>query len=295
VSFPPAVTEEQFEALDDDALRPGVEALCGHLGVSGDVERFPDGSLPVYAVGVRHVLKLFPAVHLDEVATERDVLEAVQGRLPVPTPALHAAGEFGGWGYVLMERLRGASLKDVWPQLDEGARRDVSRQVGEALAALHAITPPPLEPRDWAEFVRTQTAGCVERQRARGLAPEWLEQIPDFLDSVDLGHPELVLAHTEVMSAHLLIDDGRLTGLFDFEPALRAAREYEFVATGVFLTRGEREANRALHDGYGRAVDPRKVLAYTLLHVYSNVAWYLREVPTGATTLDGLADHWFGA
>lgn len=295
MSFPPAVTEEQFEALDDDALRPGVEALCGYLGISGDVERFADGSLPVYAVGVGHVVKLFPQVHLDEVATERDVLEAVQGRLPVPTPGLSAAGEFGGWGYVLMERLRGASLKDVWPELDASARQDVSRQVGEALAALHAITPPSLGPADWDEFVRTRRQGCVERQRKRGLDPRWLEQIPDFLDSVDLGQPDLVLAHTEVMSAHLLIDDGRLTGLFDFEPAMHAAREYEFVATGVFLTRGERRANQALYDGYGRTVDPRKVLAYTLLHVYSNVAWYLREVPTGATTPDELADHWFGA
>ncbi|MFJ6676462.1 phosphotransferase family protein [Actinosynnema sp. NPDC091369] len=295
MTFPPAMTEEQFEALDDDALRPGVEALCRHLGVSGDVTRFADGSLPVYAVGVRHVLKLFPAVHLDEVATERDVLEAVQGRLPVPTPGLHAAGEFGGWGYVLMERLRGASLKDVWPSLGPDARQDVSRQVGEALAALHAITPPSLGPADWAGFVRAQRQGCVARQQARGLAPGWLEQVPDYLDSVDLGQPDLVLAHTEVMSAHLLVDDGRLTGLVDFEPAMRAAREYEFVATGVFLTRGERRANRALHDGYGRALDPRRVLAYALLHVYSNLPWYLREVPTAATTLDELADHWFGA
>ncbi|WP_158842732.1 aminoglycoside phosphotransferase family protein [Saccharothrix deserti] len=294
MSFPAAVTEEQFDALDDEALRPGVGALCAHLGVSGDVERFVDGSLPVYAVGDGHVLKLFPTVHLDEVAIERDVLEAVRGRLPVPTPGLYAAGEFGGWGYVLMERLHGESLKDVWPRLDEDARQDVSRQVGEALAALHDVTPPELEPGDWAEFVRVQRDGCVERQRRRELGAEWLEQIPDFLDGVDLGRPELVLAHTEVMSAHLLIADGRLSGLFDFEPAMRAAREYEFVATGVFLTRGDRKANRALHDGYGRTVDPRKVLAYTLLHVYSNLPWYLREVPTRAKTLDELADRWFG-
>ncbi|ONI91212.1 aminoglycoside phosphotransferase [Saccharothrix sp. ALI-22-I] len=269
-------------------------ALCAHLGVSGDVERFAEGALPVYAVGDGHVLKLFPTVHMDEVATERDVLAAVQGRLPVPTPRLYGAGEFGGGGYVLMERLRGESLKDVWPRLGENARQDVSRQVGEALSALHMIVPPKLEPEDWAGFVRTQRDGCVERQRTRGLGAEWLEQIPDFLDGVDLGRPELVLAHTEVMSAHLLIDGGRLTGLFDFEPAMHAAREYEFVATGVFLTRGDRKDNRALHNGYGRTVDPRKVLAYTLLHVYSNLPWYLRELPTEARTLDELAEHWFG-
>ncbi|CCH29206.1 Aminoglycoside phosphotransferase [Saccharothrix espanaensis DSM 44229] len=291
-----AETEAQFDGVvgDEGALRPAVDALCRTLRLDGPVERFADGSLPVYAVGDGHVLKLFPAVHLDEVSTERDVLAAVHGRLPVPTPEVFDAGEFGGWGYVHMSRLRGTSLVDVWPGLDPSRRKDVARQVGEALAALHTITPPIAEPADWASFVAGQRAGCVDRQAARGLDPAWLEQIPDFLGSVDLGDPETVLAHTEVMSAHLLVRDGRLSGLFDFEPAMRAAREYEFVATGVFLTKGDHDANAALRAGYGHDVDPRRVMAYTLLHVYSNLAWYLREVPSGLTTLDGLAEHWFG-
>ncbi|MBB5958342.1 hygromycin-B 7''-O-kinase [Saccharothrix tamanrassetensis] len=296
MTFPIAQTEEQFDAVaeDEQALRPAVDALCRHLGIDGDVGRFAEGSLPVYAVGERHVLKLFPAVHLDEVPVERDVLAAVQGRLPVPTPEVFGAGEFGGWGYVHMERLHGASLRDVWPNLGDEERQGVARQAGEALAALHAITPPVAEPADWGGFVAAQKRNCVARQESRQLDPFWLEQVPGFLDSVDLGDPELVLAHTEVMSAHLLVRDGRLSGLFDFEPAMRAAREYEFVATGVFLTRGDAAANAALYDGYGQTVDPRKVMAYALLHVYSDVAWYLREVPTAATSLDGLAEHWFG-
>lgn len=296
VTFPLADTEELYDAVaeDEQALRPGVEALCRHLGLDGDVERFADGSLPVYSVGERHVLKLFPAVHLDEVATERDLLEAVHGRLPVRTPELFAAGEFGGWGFVHMERLHGDVVKDVWPGLDEAGRKSIARQVGEALAALHEIEPPVKEPADWGRFVEGQTSGCVARQVSRGLDPAWVEQIPDFLDSVDLRDAETVLTHTEVMSAHLLTADGEVTGLFDFEPAMRAAREYEFVATGVFLTRGETGPKQALLHGYGRAVDPREVMAYTLLHVYSNLAWYLREVPTTATTFDGLAEHWFG-
>ncbi|MEV0675768.1 aminoglycoside 3'-phosphotransferase/choline kinase family protein [Actinosynnema sp. NPDC050436] len=294
--FPVAETEAQFEriAADERVLRPAVDALCRHLGLDGAVERFADGSLPVYAVGARHVLKLFPAVYAGEVATERDVLDAVAGRLPVATPEVLGAGEFGGWGYVHMSRLHGTSLVDVWPGLDGTGRRDVARQVGEALAVLHTITPPVAHPADWGAFVARQAAGCAARQEGRGLAPAWLEQIPDFLASVDLSDPDLVLTHTEVMSAHLLVRDGRLSGLVDFEPAMRAAREYEFVATGVFLTRGDGDANAALRAGYGREVDPRRVMAYALLHVYSNLPWYLREVPTGATTLDGLAEHWFG-
>jgi hygromycin-B 7''-O-kinase len=87
--------------------------------------------------------------------------------------------------------------------------------------------------------------------------------------------------------------------LFDFEPAMRGATEYEFVATGLFLTRGDRGAHRVLLEGYGhRDIDeelPRRLLAYALLHVYSNLAWYLREVPPRhETKLDALAQHWFG-
>ncbi|HEX6341266.1 hypothetical protein [Umezawaea sp.] len=67
----------------------------------------------------------------------------------------------------------------------------------------------------------------------------------------------------------------------------------------MFLTRGDREAHGALLRAYGyREVDrelPRRLLAYALLHVYSNLPWYLREIPPGGVkTLDSLADLWFG-
>ncbi|WP_203644141.1 hypothetical protein [Streptomyces sp. SID14478] len=47
---------------------------------------------------------------------------------------------------------------------------------------------------------------------------------------------------------------------------------------------------------YGRVVDPRTVMAYALLHVYADLAWYLRELPPpgGETELGSLAEVWFG-
>ncbi|GAA2676725.1 MULTISPECIES: phosphotransferase [Actinosynnema] len=294
MSLPIADTVARFEALTPEELLPGVAGLARRLGLDAAPERFASGSLPVYSVGRDHVLKLFPGPYLSEVAVERDVLAAVHGKLPVPTPEVLGSGEFQGWGYVHMGRLRGDEVHLLWPGLTAAERVGLAGQVGESLAALHELPSPVAEPADWAAFTARQRAGCVERQRARGLEPRWVEQIPDFLDSVDLGVEPQVLAHTEVMGAHLLASGGRLTGLFDFEPAMLAAREYEFVATGVFLTRGDRVANRALHAGYGREVDPRRVMAYALLHVYSNLPWYLREVPSDATTFDELAQDWFG-
>src|SRR3954447_22907760 len=102
--WPDADDEEDFDAVarDERALGPGVRALCAELGVTGEPVRYAGGSLPVYAIGDL-VLKLFPPVHAEELPVESGVLAAVQGRLPVPTPAVHATGTFERWGYVLMD------------------------------------------------------------------------------------------------------------------------------------------------------------------------------------------------
>lgn len=267
-------------------MNPDGELLRDRLGLRGDVVRFEEGSLPVFAIGDDLVLKLWPPEYHDEVPTEVAVMEAVHGRLPVPTPRLHDTGTLDDWAYVLMSRLHGEE-----PEVPDV---EVSAQVGEMLRALHEIDPPGvLGPGDWAGFVAGQRAGCVALQEKRKLEPYWLEQLPEFLDGVDFGAGPAVLLHTEVMSAHLLRRNGKLSGLFDFEPAMRGAFEYEFASVGVFVTKGDPACWRALVEAYGRVPDPRRVMGYALSHVYSNLPWYLREMPEGRT-LDELAVRWFG-
>lgn len=303
--FPAADTEERYQAIDAVDILAGVPALCEHLGVRGDVRAFDEGSLPVYAVGEDLVIKLYPPFRLVEWRVERDVLRALEGRLPIPTPVVRAAGEFHGWGYVLMDRLHGEDLKSAWPKIPRHERERLAVQLGEVLARLHEVPPPDgLGPADWAAFRAGRAAATAGQNRAGGLDETWLEQIPGFLDAVDLETGEPVLLHTEFMDVHVLVREEagtwRLSGLLDFEPAMRGAREYDLVAVGIFLTRGDRSLMRAFLDGYGypeegRAALPRKVMAYALLHVYSHLPWYFREIPpSGATTFDELADRWFG-
>jgi hygromycin-B 7''-O-kinase len=72
----------------------------------------------------------------------------------------------------------------------------------------------------------------------------WADQIPRFLDGAELPSRPPVLLHTEVMRQHLLTAQGPegawpLSGLIDFEPAMRGEREYEFVGVGVFVADGD--------------------------------------------------------
>ncbi|MFF1375656.1 aminoglycoside phosphotransferase family protein [Streptomyces sp. NPDC058308] len=308
--LPEVNTDEEWDRVvgDETVMRPAAEDLCARLGLAGaPLTRYAEGSQPVYAVGDEHVLKLFPGAAARDGIAEARVLSHVEGRLPVPTPRVHGSGTYeSGWRYILMSRLPGADLAVAWPRIPRADRERIVTDAAEALAALHALDPEPLAdvlgPDDWGAFLARQRAGAVERQRGCGLAEHWLAQIPGFLDTVPLPDVESVrqpaLLHTEFMRQHLTVDpdDGwRLTGLLDFEPAMIGDRAYDFVGVGLFVTRAEPGLMDRFMKAYGRSFDPRQLLAYTLLHVYSNLSWYLRELPAPPEpTLDALAEAWFG-
>jgi hygromycin-B 7''-O-kinase len=309
--FPDVQTPEAFEriARDEALLRPGIEAIARALGLSDPISRFAGGSLPVYAVGENFVLKVYPPMYFDERDREAAVLGALHERLPIPTPAVLGSGELEGWGYLLMDRLRGTPLTDAWPELGEEDRMRLAAELGRTLRVLHAIREPALAivRVDWPAFLERQRESCAERQRSRGLDEHWVGQIADFLAANPLdAAPSECLLHTEVMREHLLVErtpDGwRYTGLFDFEPAMVGAAEYEFASVGLFFSCADPRLFRGVLQAYGyresalTADLERRLLVYTLLHKYGNLAWYLRRLPPpeGTSTLDQLASHWWG-
>jgi hygromycin-B 7''-O-kinase len=109
-----------------------------------------------------------------------------------------------------------------------------------------------------------------------------------------------VLLHTEVMREHLTVDGGLLSGLFDFEPAMLGAAEYEFASVGLFVACGDARVLRRVLLAYGyapTALDEAlscRFMAHALLHRYSHLRWYLQRIPAdGAVTLEQLATRWW--
>lgn len=277
--------------------------LARHCLAQAPRQRYDSGSLPVYAVGDACVLKLFPPDEHEHAEVEARVLAAVQGKLPIPTPRLHATGEHDGGYYILMSQLKGQRLVDAWPALDAAGRDRIADTLGEAIAALHAIDITPLTglPPDWGGFIAAQHASAATRQAKRGLDPRWVEQVPDFLQRwAPPPAPRRVLLHTEIMREHLTVHEGALAGLFDFEPAMLGAPEYEFASVGLFVACGDGRALRRLLLAYGyapQALDEAlscRFMAHALLHRYSNLPWYLERLPAGkAATLEQLATCWW--
>jgi hygromycin-B 7''-O-kinase len=152
--------------------------------------------------------------------------------------------------------------------------------------------------------VARQRAECGSEQRSLGLPEPWAGQLDGFLDEVALPVRPPVLLHTEIMSQHLLVTERpggwRLSGLIDFESAMRGEREYEFAAVGVFVAKGDARFLSQALTAYGYDRDQlgpevrRRMLAWGILHRYSHLAQWMRHMPEPAgTTLSALADRWF--
>ncbi len=310
-TLPSASTQEGWAELlaNDSALAGGVRAIASRHGLSGHAaSRYDSGSLPVYALDDRHVLKLYPPDEGEHAAVEARVLAFVQDRLPLPTPHLLAEGTQDGWHYVLMSRLRGRRLVDAWPEIALLERERLATALGESVAALHGLDIEPLAamqgPR-WDEFLARQRDSAVDRQRTRGLEQRWLDQIPDFLRRwMPPPAGRLSLLHTELMREHMLVERDehgwRLSGLFDFEPAMVGDAEYDFASVGLFVSCGDARLLRRTLLAYGypaAALDEAlssRLMAHALLHRYSNLRWYFERLPApDATSLEQVARRWW--
>ncbi|MFI9649957.1 phosphotransferase family protein [Streptomyces sp. NPDC052040] len=306
--LPTVDSYEELEAIvsDETVLRPAALDLCNQMGLVGlALRRFDEGTLPVYALGGDLVLKLYPRYATAEAIREARVLNHLWGQLPLPTPRLIATDDYvNGWRFVLMSRLPGRSVAEAWPGLTAADRDRIVSESAEALAALHAMAWNPLTdivgPTDWTSFLRRRRAEAPERHRGTGVAEPWLSRIPAYLDSVPLPvSTERSLLHTEFMLDHLTIDmrgGRRLTGLFDFEPALIGDPAYDFAGVGLFVSRADPRQLRRFYEAYGRAPhDPDQLLAYALLHVYSDLPLSFQELPMPIEPrFEALAELWFG-
>jgi hygromycin-B 7''-O-kinase len=306
--LPDTITRAEYRTLRaEPAHWLGVaSAIAADHGVTAEPVRPLGGSNLVAALGDADVLKLFPPFLRHQWEAERRALALIQGRVSVATPVLRGEGEQGGWTYLIMSCLAGASLEAVWPSLGEADRRDLLGQIGALIAEVQRVPPGSLvdlEP-SWADRLRDQRAGCVARHRERGLPHVLVDDLDRYLDRVADALPAAdppVLLTGEYTPENLLVarNDGRwrIIGLIDFGDATTGPAEYDLIGPGTFLAAGDPARLRALLEGRGYAqhdLTPRlrdRLMALLLLHRHSDLDVQVRidGWRERARTLDELA------
>ncbi len=97
--LPARPTPEAFVALaKDDARIVAAARLVAdrHRLAGAPIARFTGGSRPIFVLGPSRVLKFYPPCFPGEAEVELGVLQALEGKLPTPTPRVDADGGIDG-------------------------------------------------------------------------------------------------------------------------------------------------------------------------------------------------------
>lgn len=292
--FPPFDGPGGFDRIraDLDAFLPAILAVCQRHGLTtGGLSAFERGTNVVVSNEAGQIIKLFPPFLRQKFEAERLVLARLHGKVPAATPEILWEAELEGWPYLVMSRLPGHTLEEVWPSLSGAERVEALARIGEIMRAAHALPTGGLEGIDlgWDAFVERQIAGCQDRQRRMGLPERLVSQIPAYLASARTLLPRSVvpvLLTGEYTPENLLVTrtggTWSVTGMIDFADACLGPPEYDLLGPCLFLAAGSEELQRAFLVACGyriTALTPelrRKLMALALLHRYSNLGYQLR-------------------
>jgi aminoglycoside phosphotransferase (APT) family kinase protein len=164
------------------------------------------------------------AIALAGVERERDVLPLLAPQLPLPVPVPVFAGRAGAafpWPFYGARLVPGVELAEAG--LDAEARTGLARPLGEFLRALHRAEVDvelPLDP-----IRRADMPYRVELARGRFAQLGWTpEGAADVLRAaLELPQPEpAAVVHGDLHLRHVLVADGRLSGVIDWGDTCRA-------------------------------------------------------------------------
>lgn len=229
---------------------------------------------------------------------ERAALEFARGKTQLPLSRIQAHGAFEGYEYLITTRLPGRLMtRAEWLKLSRSAQVGLLTQLAYGLKELHSYDASDIH-FDWNEFVRIQVDSVIERQRAEGGNPEWIESLPNYLETnlpLLPKQPPSVFMHGDVHFGNLRVsEDGErpiVSGLFDFADSLTGFYEYEFVAIGVLMIQGQGDLQREFFRAYGYADADinvelrRRLMLLTILYEHSSLRRYAERLGPGSEKL----------
>ncbi|MFR0357705.1 phosphotransferase family protein [Streptomyces sediminimaris] len=212
-----------------------------------------------------------------------------------PVPAvLHQAGADNALGrcYTVMTMLRGRPLSAVSHALDRASLREVYRQIGGCMAAVHRI------PQGAYGYLTTRVVDA-QPTNAAYMTRQFHNKLREYTDhggdttlataieakvarqeELLAGCRQAVLCHNDFHEGNVLVaEDGggwRVSGFIDVENAIAADPLMDVAKTDYYCVHDDQDKREALCDGYGPlpADWSERVGLYRLYHALELWDWF---------------------
>jgi hygromycin-B 7''-O-kinase len=305
------------DILDERPLEfwlPTIEVILSqHQVEKKTVQRISNGSNALFDIDNEYIVKLVPPnwdyQGMSELASLTLLNRAEYSKnLSLAVPKMIGFGRVDNWFYVIMTKLKGLSMATVWPELNTTQKLPLVKQLGHFMTELHqitsaqAFTPDPSLNVDWPEYIKGLISDSVPRHARKGVSPELITQISDYLQAADsdFNDSHAVFIHMDLHPWNLMVEKQhghyRLCGVVDFGDALVGNCQLLELATPIiFVCQGNKTlidelvANYSpLNDVYqDRQVLQRQLMAVSLIRPACDFNFVLQQVPQ-----TGKRDSW---
>ena len=143
----------------------------------------------------------------------------------IAAPKLLAEGQLYGdvdaaWPYLVTKRMSGVSGRDAGLSAEQ--KLSVAADLGGQVRRVHALRPVGAATHaDWSAV--NVTAAALRSS----LPPHLIAQIDEYL--ARLAPFDRVFCHGDLVANHVLVENGRLTGIIDWGDAMVTDRHYELI------------------------------------------------------------------
>ncbi|KFH40436.1 hypothetical protein ACRE_089000 [Hapsidospora chrysogenum ATCC 11550] len=192
---------------------------------------------PCVPISKHLMVKIGPFVHLTEAAT----LKIVADKTSIPVPHVYCSLAHKNQAFILMERIRGQTLAEVWDGLSDTERESVLTQLKRMTGDLRAIPSPPgtgIESCVGGSLRDSRIPRCrprmgpfktvqvfhfwlrdylrLEEHGTRQGDGDW-QDVKEMVAKQDEPWPAPVFTHEDLNPLNILLYGNRVVGLVDWE------------------------------------------------------------------------------
>jgi aminoglycoside phosphotransferase (APT) family kinase protein len=224
-----------------------VREICRKEGIPAkNIQPLSGGQVnAVYRVDSAYVVRIGArenATHRLQV--EAELLHSLAGEIPVAK--IYAFGTHAGVAYQVQQHLPGEKLYLVWKDLSPTVQEDIAAELAQAMQQLHRRPAPFIGAvmdgagayTSWAEYLTHDFAQTLADYQALGLsiAPGYRQLAEEyFAKNAPLLEPgAATLTHADLSLVNLLVHQGRLSAILDFEYAVYAPPDYDLLVLEAF-------------------------------------------------------------
>jgi aminoglycoside phosphotransferase (APT) family kinase protein len=211
-----------------------------------------------------------------------------------------------GGPVLIQEYQDGDTVADLWDGLDEDQRTAICRELGDLVGRVHAITAPEFGPvlggghvATLRESVETELDGLLAQADPAMLGERdaLRSAVLDLLHGLDESASVPALMHGDLWLPNVLVRDGRVSCILDFEHAVYADRFRDFGKLDEHVFDKFPQGRGAFLDAYGAAFPlpddwEARVELSAVLHAVTMHVYFLRWSPQWAPQYARQAADW---